>query len=58
MAELTGGSGTAGDEAVEDGAVIIGEEDTVDFLAHSEPPSNEGAATGAALLCYRGIAML
>jgi len=46
MGKLPSGSGAAGDEAVEDGAVVIGEEDAVEFLAQSEPPSSADAATG------------
>jgi len=45
MGELTGGSGAAGEETIKDGTVVIAEEDAVDFLAHSEPPGDEDAAT-------------
>jgi len=45
MGEVTGGGGAAGNEAREDGAVVIAEEDAVDFWAQSTPPSSEDAAT-------------
>jgi len=45
MGELTGRSGAAGNETVEDSAVVIAEEDAVDFWAHSEPSRSEDAAT-------------
>ena len=44
MGDLAGGGGAGGDEAVEDGAVIIGEENVMQFLAHDAPPAGWDAA--------------